>query len=140
MQGSNERLTTVAGSATDHLNTANCSGTAGCDSIGLRLTYPLDQRVLRKHPTPAPRKRERERTSVVATNHITLYRALDFIQSATARPIAGPESSWMKCDPRTVTSVWFFQLRQKSLGVPIRMAPGSALTNSFGRSFSAIHC
>jgi hypothetical protein len=29
-----------------------------------------------------------------------------FIQAATARPMAGPESSWMKCEPGTVTSVW----------------------------------
>jgi hypothetical protein len=28
-----------------------------------------------------------------------------FIHSAIAFPMAGPESSWMKCDPGTVTSV-----------------------------------
>src|SRR6184192_2052123 len=67
------------------------------------------------------------------------YSELAFIQSATARPIAGPESSWMKCEPGTVTSVWFFQPRQKSLTAPIRMAPGSALTNNFGMSVSASH-
>ena len=27
------------------------------------------------------------------------------IQPATALPMAGPESSWMKCEPGTVTSV-----------------------------------
>jgi hypothetical protein len=62
------------------------------------------------------------------------------IQSATARPITGPESSWVKCEPDTVTSVWFCQLRQKSLTAPIKIAPGSALTNSFGISLAAIHC
>src|SRR6266403_2984198 len=68
------------------------------------------------------------------------YSAFAFIQSATARPIAGPESSWMKCEPGTVTSFWFFQLRQNSLTAPIRMAPGSALMNSFGMSRPASHC
>ena len=28
--------------------------------------------------------------------------------------MAGPESSWMKCEPGTVTSVWLFQFRQNS--------------------------
>ena len=51
-----------------------------------------------------------------------------------ARPISSGESSWMKWLPRTVTSVWFFQPRQNSRGGPTRMAPGSALTKSFGVS------
>jgi hypothetical protein len=36
---------------------------------------------------------------------LPLYSEFACIQSATARPIAGPESSWMKCDPDTVISV-----------------------------------
>src|SRR5258705_8768867 len=68
------------------------------------------------------------------------YSEFAFIQSATARPIAGPESSWMKWEPGTVTSAWFFQVRQNSLTAPIRMAPGSALTNSFGMSRPASPC
>src|SRR5579871_5959815 len=60
------------------------------------------------------------------------------IHSAMALPIAGPESSWMKCEPGTVTSRWFFQLRQNSRTGPTRIAPGSALTNSLGRSLWAI--
>jgi hypothetical protein len=62
-----------------------------------------------------------------------------FIHPATARPIAGPESSWTKCTPGTVTSLWFFHARQNSHTGPIRIAPGSALTNSFGISFCTIH-
>jgi hypothetical protein len=60
--------------------------------------------------------------------------ALSLSQSATARPIAGLESSWMKCEPGTVTSAWFFQLRQNSRRTPVGMAPGSAWTNSFATS------
>src|ERR1700744_2010679 len=65
----------------------------------------------------------------------TRYSAWAVIQPATALPISEPESSWIKCEPLTVTSRWFFQLRQNSLISPIRIAPGSAFTNSFGRSF-----
>src|SRR5271170_417587 len=64
---------------------------------------------------------------------------LVLIQCAIARPIAGPESSWMKCTPGTVTSAWFFQLRQNSRTAPIRIAPGSAFTNSFGNSLPGSH-
>src|SRR5450755_2754163 len=71
-----------------------------------------------------------------ARDSLASYREFAFIQPATARPMAGPESSWMKCEPGTVTSVWFFQLRQDSRGAPIKIAPGSALTNSLGMS----HC
>ena len=34
--------------------------------------------------------------------------------------------------PGTVISLWSGQLRQKSHAGPVRIAPGSALTNSFG--------
>jgi Nucleotidyl transferase AbiEii toxin, Type IV TA system len=53
------------------------------------------------------------------------------IQSPTALPIAGPESSCTKWTPGTVTSVWFAQVRQKSRDGPERTMPGSALMNSF---------
>ena len=60
-------------------------------------------------------------------------------QAAIACPISGPESSWMKWLPVTVTSVWLGQCRQNSRGAPVRIAPGVALTNNFGKSFCAIH-
>src|SRR5260370_12088263 len=59
------------------------------------------------------------------------YSEFAFIQPATAPPIAAPESSWMKYEPGTVTSVWLFHLRPKSLTAHIRLAPRSALPNSF---------
>lgn len=49
-----------------------------------------------------------------------------------AWPIWGPESSWMKWMPGTVTSAWSGQVRQDSWTGPAKMLPGSALTNSFG--------
>ncbi len=49
------------------------------------------------------------------------------------RPICGPESSWIKCTPLTVTSVWSGQVRQNWSWAPVRMLPGSALTRSLGR-------
>ena len=38
----------------------------------------------------------------------------------------------MKWMPGTVTSAWSGHVRQKSRTGPVRMLPGSALTNSFG--------
>src|SRR5437762_6760814 len=70
----------------------------------------------------------REGSRIRAAAHA--QREWAFIHAAIAWPIAAPESSWMKCDPATVTSVWFSKLRQKSLTRPIKIAPGSALTNS----------
>ena len=52
--------------------------------------------------------------------------------SATARPISRGESSCTKWVPLTVTSFWFGQLRQNSRCGPVRITPGSALTNSLG--------
>ena len=40
-----------------------------------------------------------------ARDSLASYREFAFIQPATARPMAGPESSWMKCEPGTVTSL-----------------------------------
>jgi hypothetical protein len=42
-------------------------------------------------------------------------------------------------DAGTVTSVWWGQLRTKSRTRPRVIAPGSALTNSFGTSLCASH-
>jgi len=53
-------------------------------------------------------------------------------QAAMARPISAPESSWRKWMPGTVTSAWSGQVRQKFRTAPVRMLPGSALTNSLG--------
>jgi hypothetical protein len=47
-----------------------------------------------------------------------------------ASAISLGESSWMKWLPFTVTSCWFFQLRQKSRWAPVKIAPGSALMKS----------
>src|SRR5713226_9961971 len=58
-------------------------------------------------------------------------------QAAIARPISGPASSWMKWLPATVISLWLGQARQNSRGAPVRIAPGSALMNSFGTSLWA---
>jgi hypothetical protein len=49
-----------------------------------------------------------------------------------AWPIWGPESSWMKWMPGTVTPAWSGPVRQNSPNGPARMLPGSALTNSLG--------
>ncbi|MFY9934524.1 MAG: hypothetical protein WAK82_41615, partial [Streptosporangiaceae bacterium] len=54
-----------------------------------------------------------------------------------ATPISSGESSWMKWMPATVTSVWSGQARQNSRWRPVRMAPGSAFTNSLGTVRSA---
>jgi hypothetical protein len=45
----------------------------------------------------------------------------------------------MKWLPGTVTSVWLGQVRTKSRRAPVRMEPGSALTNSFGTGLLANH-
>jgi N-formylglutamate deformylase len=61
------------------------------------------------------------------------------IQAASAAPISAGESSCRKCSPGTVTSSWFGQLRQKARFSPVRKAPGSALTNSFGNVVDDSH-
>src|ERR1700724_3876181 len=120
MQSSNEGLTFVPGSDTDSVNELTQVGQAPAVIRGRCLLF--------EHENRYPLFR------------IMLYSPFAIIHSATALPMAAPESSWMKCDPGTVTSLWLFQRRQNSRGAPIRMAPGSALTNSFGMSFCAIHC
>jgi hypothetical protein len=49
-------------------------------------------------------------------------------------PIKPGESSWMKWMPGTVTSVWLGSARHQPRLRPTNTAPGSALTNSWGRS------
>jgi hypothetical protein len=61
-----------------------------------------------------------------------LAREFALSHCAIARPISSGESSCTKWLPATVTSVWFGQLRQNSRCAPVRIAPGSAFTNSFG--------
>ena len=56
---------------------------------------------------------------------------------ANAAPISPGLSSWMKWIPGTVTSCWFFQVRQKARDRPISIEPGSAEMNSFGSSVLA---
>src|SRR5690348_11494628 len=58
--------------------------------------------------------------------------------SASASPIWRAESSWTRWMPGTVISRWLGQVRQNCRCAPVRVAPGSALTNSFGIMFSAI--
>lgn len=57
-----------------------------------------------------------------------------FTNAATASPISSGESSCRKCRPLTVTSSWLGQVLQKSRALPVRIDPGSALTNNFGIS------
>jgi hypothetical protein len=49
------------------------------------------------------------------------------------------ESSCRKWLPATVTSSWFGHARQNSRWAPTRIAPGSALTNSFGTGLVDSH-
>ncbi|MBR25639.1 MAG: hypothetical protein CML46_01610 [Rhodobacteraceae bacterium] len=60
-----------------------------------------------------------------------------FTKAATASPMAAGESSWMKWEPGTVTSVCAGQVRQKSRALPRRMDPGSALMKSLGTGLAA---
>src|SRR5262249_27289852 len=53
-------------------------------------------------------------------------------KSATACPMAAALSSWMKCTPGTVISVWLGQVGHSSRSRAVMVAPGSALINSLG--------
>ena len=97
-------------------------------STGSWATLPLGLLlglVRRRHRRWHSRDRHRDfqaaRSSQIAGN-----------QFAMARPISSGESSCRKWRPRTVTSVWFGQVRQKSRRDSVRMAPGSPLMNSLG--------
>jgi hypothetical protein len=46
----------------------------------------------------------------------------------------------MKCEPATVTSVWFGHVRQNSRIAPVSIALGSAFTNSFEIWLDANYC
>jgi hypothetical protein len=80
-------------------------------------------------------RRGTARTSPCPTGHGRSARTND----ASAAPISSGLSSWRKCIPGAVTSVWLGQVRRNSRTRPVTVEPGSPLMNSLGPSLCDGH-